>query len=123
SDEIRMWNQITADAKLQRGMYLQLFVPTEKDLTHAVVLTPDEVRTLVVGSEEFFDFHETQNNRVRVRYRVKAGDTLRSLAEKFDLSVGSIARINQFSRDKKLEPDTEIIVYVPEDMKKRVAAN
>ncbi len=125
ADEIRMWNQITPDAKLQRGMYLQLFVPTEQDLSQAIVLSPDAVRTLVVGSEEFFDFHETQQNRVRIRYRVKAGDTLRSIAEHFDLSVGSLARINQFSRDKKLEPDTEIIVYVPEETgtKKRLAAN
>lgn len=123
SDELRMWNQVSSDAQLQRSMYLQLFVPTEQDLSQALVLTPDEVRTLVVGSEEFFDFHETQQNRVRLRYRVKAGDTLRSLSERFDLSVGSIARINQFGRDKKLDPDSEIIVYVPEDTAKRVAAN
>jgi membrane-bound lytic murein transglycosylase D len=123
ADELRMWNRIAPDARLQRGMYLQLFVPSERDLSQALVLTPDEVRTLVVGSEEFFDFHETQQNRVRLRYRVKAGDTLHSLAERFDLSVGSIARINQFSRDKKLDPDSEIIVYVPEDTAKRAAAN
>jgi membrane-bound lytic murein transglycosylase D len=122
SDEIRMWNAISNDAKLQRGMYLQLFVPIDSDLTQAVVLTPEQVRTMTVGSEEFFDFHETQQNRVRMRYRVKAGDTMRSLAERFELSVGSIARINQFSRDKKLEPDTEIVVYVPEDTAKRLAS-
>jgi membrane-bound lytic murein transglycosylase D len=123
SDEIRMWNQISSDAKLHRGMYLQLFVPSDAELSQAVVLSPDDVRTLVVGSEEFFQFHETQANRVRIRYRVKAGDTLRSLADRFDLSVGSLARINQFSRDKQLDADSEIIVYVPEDAAKRLAAD
>ncbi len=122
SDEIRMWNQISGDAKLHRGMYLQLFVPADADLSQAVVLSPDDVRTLVVGSDEFFDFHETQANRVRIRYRVKPGDTLRSLADRFDLSVGSIARINQFSRDKQLSPDSEIIVYAPEEGSKPGAA-
>jgi membrane-bound lytic murein transglycosylase D len=113
-DEISLWNRISHDCKLQRGMFLQLYVPADADLTQAIVLTPNEVRTLVVGSEEFFNYHETQQNRVRIRYRVKAGDTLKSIAERFGLSVGSIARINQFSRDTKLKPDAELIVYAPE---------
>jgi membrane-bound lytic murein transglycosylase D len=113
-DEILLWNRISHDCKLQRGMFLQLFVPLDADLSQTVVLAPNEVRTLVVGSEEFFNFHETQQNRVRLRYRVKPGDTLKSLADRFELSVGSIARINQFSRNTKLTPDSEIIVYVPE---------
>jgi membrane-bound lytic murein transglycosylase D len=122
SDELRMWNRIAMDAKLQRGMYLQLFVPADAELTQALVLAPNQVRMLVVGSEEFFAFHEGQQNRVRLRYRVRPGDTLRSVAERFELSVGSIARINQFGRDKKLEPDSEIIIYVP-DQSKRNAPN
>jgi membrane-bound lytic murein transglycosylase D len=123
SDELRMWNRIAMDAKLQRGMYLQLFVPADAELTQALVLAPNQVRMLVVGSEEFFAFHEGQQNRVRLRYRVRAGDTLRSLAERFELSVGSIARINQFGRDKKLEPDSEIIIYVPDQSSKHNAPN
>jgi LysM repeat protein len=81
------------------------------------------VRTLVVGSEEFYNFHQSQQNRVRVRYRVKPGDTLRSIAERFDLSIGSIARINQFGREKKLEPDSEIIIYAPDPAAKASAPN
>jgi len=78
---------------------------------------------LVVGTEEFFNFHETQQNRVRMRYKVKPGDTLRSLSERFDLSVGSIARINQFDREKKLEADSEIIIYAPDPNAKTTASN
>ena len=118
TDEILMWNRVSSDCKLQRGMFLQLYVPPETDLSQTIVLTPNEVRTLVVGSEEFFNFHETQQNRKRIRYRVKPGDTLKSLAERFDLSVGSIARINQFSRDTKLKPNSEIIVYVSDEKDK-----
>jgi spore germination protein YaaH len=104
-------------------MYLQLYVPRGTELTQALVLAPNQVRTLVVGSEEFFNFHESQQNRVRLRYRVKPGDTLRSLAERFDLSVGSIARINQFPREKKLEVDSEIIIYVDPNKQPRTARN
>lgn len=122
-EELRMWNRVASDAKLQRGMYLQLYVPADTELSQALVLAPNQVRTLVVGSEEFFNFHESQQKRVRLRYRVKPGDTLRSLSERFDLSIGSLARINQFAREKKLEPDSEIIIYAPGESAKTAARN
>jgi membrane-bound lytic murein transglycosylase D len=118
-DEILMWNRVSHDCKLQRGMFLQLFVPLDADLTQAIVLSPNDVRTIVVGSEDFFNYHETQQNRTRIRYRVKPGDTLKSVSDRFGLSVGSIARINQFGRDTKLKPDSEIIVYAPEQPVKK----
>jgi len=122
-EELRMWNRVAADAKLQRGMFLQVYVPAATELNQTLVLAPNQVRTLVVGSEEFFNFHESQQNRVRMRYKVKPGDTLRSLAERFDLSVGSIARINQFAREKKLEVDSEIIIYAPDPTGKPTEPN
>jgi LysM repeat protein len=118
-DEILLWNRVSHDCKLQRGMFLQLFVPLDADLTQAIVLSPNDVRTIVVGSEDFFNYHETQQNRTRIRYRVKPGDTLKSVSDRFGLSIGSIARINQFGRDTKLKPDSEIIVYAPEQPAKK----
>jgi LysM repeat protein len=50
---------------------------------------------------------------VRIRYRIQPGDTLSSLAERYELSVGSIARINGFSQKKTLQAGAEIILYVP----------
>ncbi|HET8939788.1 MAG TPA: LysM peptidoglycan-binding domain-containing protein [Polyangiales bacterium] len=123
ADEVRRWNRVAADAKLQRGMFLQLYVPRGSELSQTLVLAPNQVRTLVVGSEEFFNFHEGQQNRVRMRYKVKPGDTLRSLSERFDLSIGSIARINQFDREKKLVADSEIIIYVADPNSRATAAN
>jgi membrane-bound lytic murein transglycosylase D len=113
ADELRRWNWITKEASLQRGMILQLFVPKNTDLSKAVVLTPEEVKVLQVGSDAFFDYHETQRDRVRIRYRVQPGDTLSKIAKRFELSVGSIARINRFSSKTLLRADQEIIVYVP----------
>jgi membrane-bound lytic murein transglycosylase D len=120
TDEILLWNRVAHDCKLQRGMFLQLYVPADTDLTQTLVLTPNEVRTLVVGSEEFFNFHETQQNRQRIRYRIKPGDTLKTVAERFDLSIGSLARINRFGRDAKLTPNSEIIVYVSDATAKKL---
>lgn len=112
-DELRRWNDIATDAALQSGMVLQLFVPPETDLAQAITIAPERVRPVVVGSEEFFAHHESQRDRVRVRYRVRSGDTLDSLGERYDLSAGSIARINSFSRYSKLDAGAEIILYVP----------
>jgi membrane-bound lytic murein transglycosylase D len=112
-DELRRWNDIATDAALQSGMVLQVFAPKDVDLSTAITVAPSRVRTLVVGSEEFFAHHEALRDRVRVRYRVRSGDTLESLAERYELSAGSIARINSFSRYSKLEAGSEIILYVP----------
>ncbi len=112
-DEICQWNAIAPEAALPRGIFLQLFVPKDKDLARVLVLTPEEARVLVVGTDEFFDYHEAQRDRVRIRYRVRPGDTMQTLAERFELSVGSIARINRFSSVTELQVDQEIIVYAP----------
>jgi membrane-bound lytic murein transglycosylase D len=119
-DELRTWNDVSNDAALHDGMFLQLFVPDDLDLRKALVLPEERVRILVVGSKEFLDYHEAQRDRVRIRYRVGEGDSLRSLSSRFDLSVGSIARINGFSRYRDLEPNDEIILYVPADAARRL---
>jgi membrane-bound lytic murein transglycosylase D len=110
-DDVRRWNQIDPDAALQSDMFLQLFVAPDLDLTRAYVLTPDECRVLVVGSEEFFAYHEGQNGRVRVRYRVRSGDTLTEIGRRFGVQVASLMRINQIPRDAVLQLDQELIVY------------
>lgn len=110
-DEIRRWNQVDPSAELQSGMFLQLFVRPEVDLGRALVLTPDECRALVVGSEEFFAYHEGQNGRIRFRYRVRAGDTLSEIAQRFGIPTSSLARINQIGRRATIHPDQELIIY------------
>lgn len=112
-DELRQWNAIEPEARLQEGMVLQVFVPSRVDLARAVVMTERQVRILVQGSDEFFDYHEALRGRRRIRYTVQAGDTLPALARRFDLSVGSLARINRVEREVALEPGRTLIVYAP----------
>lgn len=110
-DDVRRWNSIDPHARLQSGMYLQLFVAPSLDLTRAVVLTPEEVRVLTVGSEEFFAYHEGQAGRVRFRYAVQPGDTLTSIGRRFGIAVSSLVRINQIARSDALRAGQEIVVY------------
>lgn len=110
-EELCRWNAIDPGAELQSGMFLQLFVEPEVDLAQALVLTPDECRVLVIGSEEFFAYHESQNGRVRFRYRVQPGDTLSEIAQRFGVATASMARINQIGREATLRPGDELVVY------------
>ncbi|MBW2461110.1 MAG: transglycosylase SLT domain-containing protein [Deltaproteobacteria bacterium] len=111
ADELRRWNHVDGRATLPRGLVLQVFAPPEVDLGRAVVIAEDDVRVMTVGSEEFFDYHEANRGRVRFRYTVRSGDTLTAIGRRFELSVGSIARINRFARDTNLQAGQQIIVY------------
>jgi membrane-bound lytic murein transglycosylase D len=115
TEELRTWNAIDPAASLQDGMFVQLFVPASTDLSRAVVLTPDEVRVLVVGSEEFYEYQVQQEGRVRVRYAVQEGDTLSGIGARFGITVGSLCRINLVPRDAVLHVGQEMIVYTTAD--------
>lgn len=125
--EVRQWNEVDPRATLQDGLFLQLFVPSDFDTSRAVVLTPDEVRVLVMGSEEFYEHHVRQEGRVRLRYRVREGDTLSTIANRFGITVGSVCRINVMPRDTVLAIGQELIVYttperVPPELRGRIEA-
>ncbi len=109
--ELRAWNRVDPDAELQSGMFLQLFVQPSLDLSRAVVLSPDEVQVLEIGSDAFFAYHEGQSGRVRVRYEVQAGDTLSSIGQRFGIRVSSLARINQIAQSATLHVGDALIVY------------
>ncbi len=114
-DDLARWNHVDLHAALQDGLFLQLFVPASVDLARAVVLTPDEVRIMVVGSEEFFAHHVASDGRVRFRYRVASGDTLSTIGARFGISVGSLCRINLIGRDAVLRLGQEIVIYAEPD--------
>lgn len=115
-ENVRTWNTIDPRARLQAGQVLQLFVANSFDVESANVMRPEEVSLLVTGSEEFLNTMETAQNRVRARYTVAAGDTMSGLATRFGLSIGSIARINQFPSDRRLIAGEVITVYVEREL-------
>lgn len=110
-DDVRRWNGIDPNAAVHRGMVLQLFVPNAFDLTRAVTLAESEVRILTVGSPEFYEHHETERGRVRSMYRVREGDTLESIARRFELSTTALTRINRMTERTSLAAGREIVVF------------
>lgn len=113
ADELCRWNQLDATASLHEGMSLQLFVPQGDKRSDALLLEEKDARVLVAGSPEFFAHFEGQKGRERLEIAAKEGDTWRSLARRYGLSVGMLERINQKSRSSPLSPGDRVVVYVP----------
>jgi membrane-bound lytic murein transglycosylase D len=111
-DELRRWNEIDPSARLVDGMTLQLFVPPSADLTKTVVLGEGDVRTLVAGTDEFFQ-HWDEKGRRRLVLTAKAGDTLESIGKRHGVSTALMERINRRGRSAPLAEGDQVIVYAP----------
>lgn len=116
ADALLAWNQLDPGAPLPAGLYIQLFLPLDRSLEDAILLSEDEVTILELGSDEFFAYHEAQRGRVRFVHRAEEGETLSSIGERYGLSVGSLARINRFPRSRRLKPGDAVIVYAETEL-------
>ncbi|MCB9667624.1 MAG: transglycosylase SLT domain-containing protein [Myxococcales bacterium] len=111
--DICLWNHIDFRAPIQPGMVLQLFLSHAQAETASDLVPAQSVRALPIGSTEFFDHHETARKRQRIIYIARPGDTLRSLARRYELSVRSLSRINRFSRHTDINPGQQLVIYAP----------
>jgi membrane-bound lytic murein transglycosylase D len=113
ADELRRWNVLDPAASLHEGMSLQVYLPLGQKLPQAVAVEERDVRLLVAGTSEFFTHFEGQKGRTRIEVVAEPGDTWKSLAKKYGLSVGMMERINQKPRSSALSPGDRLVVYVP----------
>lgn len=111
-DELRRWNDIDPSARLVEGMTMQVFAPSDADLSRAVVLNESEVRTIVAGTDDFFH-HWDEKGRRRLVVTAKAGDTLESIGKKHGVSTNLMERINRRGRSEPLAVGDHVIVWVP----------
>ncbi len=111
-DELRRWNEIDPSARLVEGMTLQVFAPNDVDLSSTNVLREDEVRTIVTGTEEFFQ-HWNEKGKKRIVVEAKAGDTLDSIGKKHGVSASMMERINRRGRSEVLQDGERVVVWLP----------
>ncbi len=112
-DDLDRWNDIDPAARLQEGMTLQAYVPTNADLSRVAVASESDVRVLAVGSEEFFAAMEQERGFKRVTVTARSGDTLEAIGKRFDVSVRTMERINRRGRTDRLQPGETVVVWVP----------
>ena len=112
-DEICRWNAIDPAAALHEGMTLQIFTPTDKVPTDALVLAEKDAQILTSGTPEFVAHFESLRGRARLELVAAKGDTWRSVAGRYGLSLGQMERINHRSRSSPLCEGDRCVVYVP----------
>ena len=112
--EIVAWNDLDPDARLVDGQMLQVLVATDFDAGKAGVTISEvaEVRHVVRGTAAHLDALLADRELIRRGYKVGKDDSLKKIAKKFDLSLGSLARINGVPRGHEFKPDEVIVVYV-----------
>jgi membrane-bound lytic murein transglycosylase D len=122
-DDIVEWNNIDPDANLQAKLVLQLFVRQGFDRRGVVLLDPDSVRVVTLGSEEFSELETARRGKTRLYYAARPGDTLAKIAKRYGLSAGDLARINRLSAAADLNDGQKIVVYSPSpEMPKEITA-
>ncbi len=112
-DEICRWNAIDPAAALHDGMTLQIFTPKDKVPTDALVLAEKDAKILTSGTPEFVAHFESLRGRTRLELVAAKGDTWRSVAGRYGLSLGQMERINHRSRSSPLCEGDRCVVYVP----------
>ena len=81
---------------------------TEFNRIHeGAVLQPGQELSLIPVA-----YTNPRSERERIRYRVKRGDSLWEISRQFGVSVASLRRWNQLSRNEPLVPGRELFVHV-----------
>jgi membrane-bound lytic murein transglycosylase D len=106
------WNALDPGASLHDGMTLQVFAPAGRPGADVLVLEEREAQVLPVGSKDFFTHFEGLRGRTRVEIVARQGDSFRSVATRYGLSVGQLERINGRARSAALVPGDKLVVYV-----------
>ncbi|MFV8753385.1 LysM peptidoglycan-binding domain-containing protein [Nannocystaceae bacterium ST9] len=118
--QIVAWNDLDPHARMVDGQYLQVLVPEGFDRAKAKVraYASGEVRKVVRGTVEHVDALLAERELVRRGYKVHKGDTLAKIAKKYELSLGSLARINGVPREHEVQPGDVLVLYVPASLTK-----
>ncbi|MEE9382457.1 MAG: transglycosylase SLT domain-containing protein [Nannocystaceae bacterium] len=111
------WNDLDPQARLHHGQILQLVVPTKFSAEAASVraLEKQDIEHVTRGSQAHLDAELARRDLVRRAYKARKGTTLARIGKRFGLSVGSLARINGFSRRHTPTVGEHITVYVAKD--------
>jgi len=112
-DDLILWNNLDAEAKLHPKMVLQVFVRKDFDPTEVVLLDVARVKVVTLGSEEFLQLEAARRGKRRLIVETKSGDTLVKLGRRYGLTVGDLARINRFSYNTELHEGQKVVVYSP----------
>ncbi|MBU1220781.1 LysM peptidoglycan-binding domain-containing protein [Myxococcota bacterium] len=110
-EKLLSWNYYEEDSQLVNGLYIQVFL-NEKAKIHPKLISESSIKLTYIDSTEFHDHYLNKYKKVRVVYRIRRGDTLKSIAKKFKTNVRHLRTVNH-SNLKEIKPGQDLIVYTP----------
>jgi LysM repeat protein len=127
--DIAMWNALDAGAPILGGFVLQLFLPQGGE-QGALVFHPDQTDIVYEGTDSWAQAYATVHRRRPAgtasrggrTYRVRAGDTIGSIAKRMGVSPDEIRRWNNI-RGRRLRPGYRLVLYGKGRAKARKASD
>lgn len=113
-DEVRRWNELDPAARLVEGMTLQVFAPLDAELSKVATLAENQIRPVVVGSDEFFSLSDALKGRKRLVVAAQKGETLEKIGQRYGVSPASMERINRKNRSDVLREGETVVLYIDE---------
>ncbi|MBN2724547.1 MAG: LysM peptidoglycan-binding domain-containing protein [Deltaproteobacteria bacterium] len=107
TENLLKWNFLLPDVPLTKNMYLQVFLNKK---TVPSLLEEHDVKMRVIDSDQFHSHYLKKIKKVRITYRVRKGDTLKSIAKRFKSRISYIRSVNHSSL-RKIKSGDIIIVY------------
>ncbi len=86
-------------------------------ITNNLIHPGDKIKVPTISYEEKAKEAVAQNKKTV--YTIKKGDTLTSIAKKFNMKIEDIRKLNKFKKGKILRVGTEINVYAPKKVIKK----
>jgi membrane-bound lytic murein transglycosylase D len=110
-EQLSDWNALDAQARLEPGMSLQVFVANDADLSKVLHVPEAHARVLIAGSPEFCAYYEGQNGKNRLVIAAREGDTLTAIGKRYGMTVGQMERVNRRGRSDQLAIGDRVVVY------------
>jgi membrane-bound lytic murein transglycosylase D len=119
TSQLVAWNDLDPSAALWPGQVLAVMLSPSNKAAEKLRILPASAMTIFLrGSREHLEASVESRGLVRQAHRVRKGETLAKIAKRYDLSTGSLARINGIKRTSQPEVGTVLIVYAPPARKK-----
>ncbi len=97
--QLASWNSMAPRDPLMPGQKLVIWSRTGKSVSHN-------------DSSVFFTPPRSRNITKRIGYRVRAGDSLARISQRFRVSIDQLCRWNRINKNKYLQPGQRLTLYV-----------
>jgi membrane-bound lytic murein transglycosylase D len=115
SQQLALWNDLDAAAKLRDGMVLQVFLDDDFDRSQAILMDETAVEAVLMGSDEHQAAEakrgKSSASKKGKSYTVKKGDTVSKIAKKFGVKSQDLIRWNNLDKKGTIRKGMRLVIY------------